>query len=311
MTSPPGDYPPLPEDETPENEPDPEERPSRDRAQANLWSEDEDTSPADLRRRDTSDVWSRDRGTRGEPVPATAAAAGATNTGADSPFLDDQDDFTHQATGASSGARVRRVAWELVQTLVLAALIFLMVRGVAQNFRVEGPSMEPGLHNGQYLLVNKAVYFKLDLDKLGKYIPFIDGGDSPSRFLFHGPERGDVIVFRYPRDPSRDFIKRIIGVPGDTIEIRDGVVTVNGVELDEPYINGGANSDMGAKVVPEGSYFVMGDNRPNSSDSRSWGFVPEENIIGKAMFSYWPLEEFGGVGNTSIDLGFIKIPDIW
>ena len=225
-------------------------------------------------------------------------------------FLDETDSYETQP-GVSSGTRVRRVAWELIQTLVLAALIFLMVRGVAQNFRVEGPSMEPGLHNGQYLLVNKAVYFKLDLDRLSKYIPFIDGGDNPSRFLFHGPERGDVVVFRYPRDPSRDFIKRVIGVPGDTVEIRDGVVTVNGTVLDEPYINGGANSDMAVKVVPEGSYFVMGDNRPNSSDSRSWGFVPEENIIGKAMFSYWPLSEFGGVGNTSIDLGFIKIPDIW
>jgi signal peptidase I len=204
--------------------------------------------------------------------------------------------------------RARRVAWELVQTLVLAALIFLMVRGVAQNFRVEGPSMEPGLHNGQYLLVNKAVYFKLDLDELSKYIPFVDGGDNSSRYLFHGPQRGDVVVFRYPRDPSRDFIKRIIGVPGDTVAITDGVVTVNGSALEEPYINGGANSNLEPKVVPEGSYFVLGDNRPNSSDSRNWGFVPEENIIGKAMFSYWPLSEFGGVGNTSIDLGFVKIP---
>ena len=103
-------------------------------------------------------------------------------------------------------------------------------------------------------------------------------------------------------------VKRIIGVPGDTVSIADGVVTVNGEVIDEPYINGGAHSDLAAKVVPEGSYFVLGDNRPNSSDSRNWGFVPEENIIGKAMFSYWPLSEFGGVGNTSIDLGFVKIP---
>jgi signal peptidase I len=220
-----------------------------------------------------------------------------------------EDDAQVQAAtpAKSGGGRARRVAWELLQTLVLAALIFLMVRGVAQNFRVEGPSMEPGLHNGQYLLVNKAVYFKLNLGELSKYIPFFDSDDG-SRFLFHGPERGDVVVFRYPRDPSRDFIKRIIGVPGDTVSIADGVVTVNGEVIDEPYINGGAHSDLAAKVVPEGSYFVLGDNRPNSSDSRNWGFVPEENIIGKAMFSYWPLSEFGGVGNTSIDLGFVKIP---
>jgi signal peptidase I len=152
------------------------------------------------------------------------------------------------------------------------------------------------------------VYFKLDLNELSKYLPFIEPGDDPSRFLFHGPERGDVVVFRYPRDPSRDFIKRIIGVPGDTVSIANGVVSVNGTVLEENYINGGANTDMETKVVPEGSYFVMGDNRPNSSDSRNWGFVPEENIIGKAMFSYWPMSELGGVGNTSIDLGFVKIP---
>jgi signal peptidase I len=221
---------------------------------------------------------------------------------------DDEGILFDDAPPASSGVQARHVAWELVQTLLLAALIFLMVRGVAQNFRVEGPSMEPGLHNGQYLLVNKAVYFKLDLDKLSKYLPFVDGGDNPTRFLFHGPERGDVIVFRYPRDPSRDFIKRIIGLPGDTVSISNGVVSVNGSALEESYINNGSNSDMDPKVVPAGSYFVMGDNRPNSSDSRTWGFVPEENIIGKAMFSYWPMSEFGGVGNTTIDLGFVKIP---
>jgi signal peptidase I len=209
---------------------------------------------------------------------------------------------------ASSGVRARRVAWELVQTLVLAALIFLMVRGVAQNFRVEGPSMEPGLHNGQYLLVNKAVYFRLDLNTLSKYLPFVNAGSNPSRYLFHGPQRGDVIVFRYPRDPSRDFIKRIIGIPGDTVSIDNGVVSVNGTVLHEDYINPGATTTMEPKVVPVGNYFVMGDNRPNSSDSRSWGFVPEENIIGKAMFSYWPFSDFGGVGNTSINLGFVKIP---
>jgi signal peptidase I len=203
--------------------------------------------------------------------------------------------------------RLGRATWELAQTIALAILIFLLVRAVAQNFRVEGPSMEPGLHNGQYLLVNKAVYFKLDLGTLHKFIPFIDS-DGGEQFLFHAPERGDVIVFRFPRDPSRDFIKRVIGVPGDTISIREGVVTVNGVAIEEPYINGGARGDMPEEVVPPGNYFVLGDNRANSSDSRTWGHVPEENIIGKAMLTYWPLSELGGVGNTSLDLGFVKVP---
>jgi signal peptidase I len=210
--------------------------------------------------------------------------------------------------GGGSGRRVRRIAWELTQTLVLAVLIFLLVRTVAQNFRVEGPSMEPGLHDGQYLLVNKAVYFKLNVGNLAKFIPFIDAEDGEERYIFHGPERGDVIVFRYPKDPDRDFIKRVIGVPGDRVRVQDGIVYVNDVPLEEPYIADHAGRDLDEElVVPAGNYFVLGDNRPNSSDSRSWGFVPEENIIGKAMLSYWPLSELGGAGNVSLDLGIIKL----
>jgi signal peptidase I len=306
MTSPSGDEPPRPE----QNEiPIPPRPPRRTPgSQANLWSDDRsDPANAD----DADDVWAGPRRPTADGGASAAAEHRPAYATASAPTIaldDDDDDFYTEPAPRGSGVRVHRVAWELLQTLLLAALIFLMVRGVAQNFRVEGPSMEPGLHDGQYLLVNKAVYFKLDLDVLSKYLPFIDGGDNPSRFLFHGPERGDVVVFRYPRDPSRDFIKRIIGVPGDTVSISNGIVTVNGAVLDEDYINTGANSNMDPKVVPEGSYFVMGDNRPNSSDSRNWGFVPEENIIGKAMLSYWPMSEFGGVGNTSIDLGFIKIP---
>ena len=212
-------------------------------------------------------------------------------------------------TTGETRRRYKRVIWELTQTLVLAVLIFLLVRTVAQNFRVEGPSMEPGLHDGQYLLVNKAVYFKLNIGNLAKFIPFIDAEDGEEKFLFHGPQRGDVIVFRYPKDPDRDFIKRVIGVPGDRVRVKDGIVYVNDAPLEEDYIADHAGRDLEEEqVVPPGNYFVLGDNRPNSSDSRSWGFVPEENIIGKAMLSYWPLSELGGAGNHSVDLGLIKLP---
>jgi signal peptidase I len=203
--------------------------------------------------------------------------------------------------------RVRRLGVELVQTVILAAILFLAVRALAQNFRVEGSSMEPGLHNGQYLLVNKAVYYKINLKTLSRYIPFINAGDEPERFLLHGPQRGDVVVFRFPGDTHRDFIKRVIGVPGDTVEITDGVVKVNGVLIDEPYIMSRSHSDYAAAVVPPRSYFVLGDNRSNSSDSRNWGFVPEGNIIGKAQVSYWPLDTLGGVGNHNLGLGFLKL----
>jgi len=204
--------------------------------------------------------------------------------------------------------RLRRAGWELTQTLVLAALIFLAVRAMAQNFRVEGSSMEPGLHDGQYLLVNKAIYFKINLDKLSKYLPFVDAGDQPQRYLFRGPKRGDVIVFRYPRDPDRDFIKRVIAMPGDTVRIDKGEVYVNRARLMEPYIDDEPRYDFSEQVVPPRSYFVLGDNRNNSFDSHAWGFVPEENIIGQAVLSYWPLEEWGGVGNKTINLGFVAIP---
>jgi len=204
--------------------------------------------------------------------------------------------------------RARRIGWELTQTLFLAAVIFFAVRAAAQNFRVEGASMEPGLHNGQYLLVNKAVYAKINLQTLAKYVPFLDAGDHPQRFLFRSPKRGDVVVFRFPRDPDRDFIKRVIAVPGDTVEVVDGAVFVNGKQLADDYITNPGKYDTPKQVVPNGQYFVLGDNRGSSYDSHEWGFVPEDNIIGQAMVSYWPLSEFGGVGNHSIDLGFFRLP---
>jgi signal peptidase I len=209
---------------------------------------------------------------------------------------------------SQAGRRARRIGLELVQTLVLAFLIFFAVRTMAQNFKVEGSSMEPGLHDGQYLLVNKAIYFKINLKQLSKYLPFIHPGDHPERFLFRSPQRGDVVVFRFPQDPTRDFIKRVIAVPGDTVKVVSGTVYVNGVVLDEPYISAKPDYNYAEQVVPNGGYFVLGDNRNNSYDSHVWNFVPEDNIIGQAMITYWPLSDFGGVGNRHINLGFVHIP---
>ena len=296
MTTPFGNLPPRPGQRGSENE-----------------FEDDRSQPAGWpRRREDRDFWGNDatadEATRSDRLAPPPEPPAAPEFEQDFPADDDEQPArAAEGSGAQVGKRMRRVSWELVQTLVLAALIFLMVRGVAQNFRVEGPSMEPGLHNGQYLLVNKAVYFKLNLDTFSKYVPFINGGDEPDHFLFHGPKRGDVVVFRFPNDPSRDFIKRIIGEPGDVVSMQDGVVFVNGLALEETYITHQSFNNLRETEVPPRSYFVLGDNRANSSDSRNWGFVPEENIIGKAMFSYWPLSEMGGVGNTSIDLGLVRL----
>jgi len=119
------------------------------------------------------------------------------------------------ARRSSRGQQARRVARELIETFILALLIFLVVRAALQNFRVEGSSMDPVLHDGQYLIVNKAIYTRINLDTISRFIPFIDPGDNPVRYLFRRPRRGDVVVFRFPGNPNRDFIKRIVGQPGD------------------------------------------------------------------------------------------------
>lgn len=210
----------------------------------------------------------------------------------------------------NAGRRARRVGRELVETVVLALLIFFAVKAVVQNFRVEGSSMEPSLQTEQYLLVNKAIYFRVDMDKVHEFLPFISGDDGQKRHLFRTPRRGDVIVFKYPGDTSRDFIKRVIGVPGDTVEVHDETVFVNGSPLKEDYIKDPPNYTYAPKTVPPNSYWVLGDNRRNSFDSHAWAqncqptqqcdFVPEENIIGQAWVTYWPLDKLDFVNNKII-----------
>ena len=184
---------------------------------------------------------------------------------------------------------------ELAETLLLAVLIFVAISGIPgrgggalQNFKVEGASMQPSLDNGEYLIVNKLTYTEIDLS-IFNWVPFFDAGDDPVHHLWASPARGDIIVFHSPRNLDKEYIKRIIGVPGDEVEIvlETGAVKVNGQVIDEPYIRGKTTCPCGPWIVPERSYFVMGDNRSNSSDSRQGWFVPEENIIGKALITYW------------------------
>jgi signal peptidase I len=198
------------------------------------------------------------------------------------------------------GQRARRLARELIETLVLALLIFLVVRAALQNFRVEGSSMDPILHDGQYLIINKAIYTRIDLNTISRFVPFLDTGEDSVRYLFRRPQRGDVVVFRFPGNPERDFIKRIIGEPGDTVEIKNGTVYIDGAPLDEPYITSKPTYTYGPTQVPPKHYFVLGDNRNNSYDSHVWGFLPEENIIGQAWLSYWPLDSWGLVPNKDL-----------
>jgi signal peptidase I len=174
----------------------------------------------------------------------------------------------------------------------LTIAIFLAVRSVVQNFRVEGASMDPTLHTGQYLLINKVLYARADGTLLEGLIPDKTPQDTPN-FIFGGPQRGEVVVFLSPGQTDKDFIKRIIGLPGETVRIVNGQVFINGKPLDEPYITHRATYDLESKVVPPGNYFVLGDNRPNSSDSHLGWFVPANNLIGKAWVSYWPPTDWG------------------
>lgn len=161
---------------------------------------------------------------------------------------------------------VREYVEAFIIAVVLAAFIITFI---AQSFLVDGRSMEPTLYDGQRLMVNKFIY------------------------RFTEPKYGDIVVFKYPSNPSKKFIKRVIGVPGDKVEIRDFVVYVNDVPLEEDYILDVTRGRYGPRIVPENSVFVLGDNRNNSDDSRfsDVGFVPYDHIVGKAFLIYWPLKD--------------------
>ncbi len=160
------------------------------------------------------------------------------------------------------------LAREIVETVALTILIFLTIRFVLQSYHIEGASMRPGLNTDQYVLVNKTSY------------------------LFHAPERGDVIVFHAPRDTGKDYIKRVIGLPGDTINVDGTNVSVDGIQLNEPYISQKWNPKGDKWTVPPNQYFVLGDNRLVSDDSRDWGYVPKDFIVGKAIMVYWPVNKW-------------------
>ncbi len=202
---------------------------------------------------------------------------------------------TSEAAGERRGTRVRTVVREVVETGLLALLVFLAVRASFQNFRVEGQSMEPTLSDGEFLIVNKLVYSEVNMDRLSKFVPFVGAEPGEKKHVFHGPERGDVIVFRDPRNPEEDLIKRVIGLPGEKVEVRNGMVYINDMPLEEPYISTRWEGNKEARIIPASEYFVLGDNRGNSLDSRSEqiGLVHEDLIIGKAMLAYWPRDKFG------------------
>ncbi len=163
----------------------------------------------------------------------------------------------------------RSLVWETLETLAIALVLTLVIRHfVVETFVVRGSSMEPTLHDGQRLLVTKFAYW------------------------FSQPQRGDIVIFRSPVSGKDDLVKRVIATPGDRVEIVAGRVYVNGRELEEPYVSRRDPRNLPPLTVPEGKYFVLGDNRPNSEDSRFFGLIPRSALKGKAVVIWWPPATF-------------------
>lgn len=169
----------------------------------------------------------------------------------------------------------KRFLLDFLETVGLALILFVIINAVSARVRVDGSSMLPTLRDGEFVLVNKLAY------RLGT------------------PTRGDIIVFRSTTEADLDLIKRVVGLPGDRVTIGGGRLSVNGQILTETYINAAPNYN-GEWRVPEGSLFVLGDNRNDSSDSHMWGYLPEQNVIGKALLIYWPPPEWAMINHVQI-----------
>lgn len=185
-----------------------------------------------------------------------------------------------------------RGAAEMLEVIGLALLMFAAVRFGAQNYIVEGASMNPTFHQGEMVIVNKLVYRSFD-------VSWVPGAHSRAWRPFGGlPRQGDVVIFKFPNDPRRDFIKRVVAVPGQTVEVRNRTVYVDGHALTETYISAPPEYEYELHVVPPNAVFVLGDNRNNSFDSHSWGMLDMQWMIGRADLRYWPPGTMGLLDHT-------------
>jgi signal peptidase I len=178
---------------------------------------------------------------------------------------------------------------EVLETIIFALLVFLLVQAVSRNYKVQSISMQPNLYEGQYLVVNRLVYtYGAPVDLLRRSLGRVEVGRRLLDAVFHPPRRGDVLVFVPVTNTKPDLIKRVIGIEGDKVELRQGRIYINDKPVDEPYIRPAPAQSFGPVVVGKDQLFVMGDNRGNSSDSRVFGMLPLKNVIGQAWLRYWP-----------------------
>ena len=176
--------------------------------------------------------------------------------------------------------QIRSILIEMAETILFATFAFLIFNTIFQNYKVEGNSMIPNIRHGEHLLVNQLAYINLKLPSQNQII------------ISSNPSRGDIVIFKAPKNTKKNLIKRVVGLPGDTVEIISGNVFINGTKLTETYTQRHLNMHNPKIRVPENNYFVLGDNRSASNDSRDWGTVPMKNISGKAWITYWPFTSF-------------------
>jgi len=164
---------------------------------------------------------------------------------------------------------------DILETLILSLVLFVSINIISARIRVDGDSMLPTMVSGEYVVINRLSY------------------------RFGSPQPGDIIVFHFPRDPKEEYIKRVIGLPGDIVEVMNGAVYINGQPLAENYLSVKMNY-TGKWEVPAGQLFVLGDNRNNSSDSHDWGTVPMDYVVGKAVLVYWPPPSWGLIDHVPL-----------
>jgi signal peptidase I len=193
---------------------------------------------------------------------------------------------------------------EIVRFAVLVAAIMLVARALISPFEVDGRSMSPNLHNHDRVFVSRARYFHVDLNRWLNVLPGVDRQGTDDWYPFDQPHRGDIVVLNPPTASDKPFIKRVIGLPGESVTFQNGSVFIDGVRLEESYIDGAITfcdrqryCDVGP--IPDGYVFVLGDNRGNSEDSRYFGLVPIDSLVGEAWFTNWPIDVAGRIPSAN------------
>jgi signal peptidase I len=195
--------------------------------------------------------------------------------------------------------RRRGMLRDVVETILIVFIVYFGFRAIALPYQVDGASMTPYLHEGERVFVSRVSYAHLDTDDLWNLLPWEDRDSADDIYLFDPPARGDIIVLHPPYDSDEPYIKRVIGLPGETVSFQEGVVLIDGVALNEDYIDGAITFCRRAAwcevTVPANSVFVLGDNRQDSTDSRVFGPIAYDEIIGKAVFANWPVSKIGPI----------------